>query len=166
MRNLREIIILDGSSNLVYLDESGFEEYVYRPYGWSKRGQKTYGDRHGQKGTRTSLIAGKRDKELLAPVLFKGSTNALWFNQWLEKHLIPELRPNSTLILDNAPFHRKDDVFRIAEQAGHKVLFLPPYSPDFNRIEQDFAIIKKRRIYSAPGTSLDDIVKSYGNYLE
>ncbi|NJR46421.1 MAG: transposase, partial [Hyellaceae cyanobacterium CSU_1_1] len=42
-----------------------------------------------------------------------------------------------------APFHRKDDVFRIAEQAGHKVLFLPPYSPDFNRIEQDFAIIKK-----------------------
>ena len=102
----------------------------------------------------------------LAPVLFKGSTNALWFNQWLENHLIPELKPNSTLILDNAAFHRKDDVFRIAEQAGHKVLFLPPYSPDFNRIEQDFAILKKRRIYSASGTSLDDIVKSYGNYLE
>ncbi|MBW4532513.1 MAG: IS630 family transposase [Pleurocapsa minor HA4230-MV1] len=166
MRNLREIVILDGSSNLVYLDESGFEEYVYRPYAWSKRGQKTYGDRHGQKGTRTSLIAGKRGKQLLAPILFQGSTNALWFNQWLEKHLIPELKPNSTLILDNASFHRQDDVFRIAQQAGHKVLFLPPYSPDFNRIEQDFAILKKRRIYSAPGTSLDDIVKSYGNYLE
>lgn len=182
MRNLREIVVLDGSSNLVYLDESGFEEYVYRPYGWSRRGQKTYGDRNGKKGTRTSLIAGKsappalrfpqrkdgasRGRELLAPVLFKGSTNALWFNQWLEEHLIPELKPNSTLILDNAAFHPKDDVFRIAEQAGHKVLFLPPYSPDFNRIEQDFAILKKRRIYSPPGTSLDDIVKSYGNYLE
>ena len=101
-----------------------------------------------------------------APVLFKGSTNALWFNQWLEEHLIPELNPNSTLILDNAAFHRQNDVFRIAEQAGHKVLFLPPYSADFNRIEQDFAILKKRRIYSAPGTSLDDILKSYANYLE
>lgn len=137
------------------MDESGFEEYIYRPYGWStawfymvgkpdrspssKRGQKTYGDRDGKKGTRTSLIAGKRGKELLAPVLFRGSTNALWFNQWLQEHLIPELQPNSTLILDNAPFHRKDDVFRIAQQAGHQVLFLPPYSPDFNRIEQDFA---------------------------
>ncbi len=76
------------------------------------------------------------------------------------------MKPNSTLILDNAPFHRQDDVFCIAEQAGHKVLFLPPYWPDFNRIEQDFAILKKRRIYSAPGISLDDIVKSYGNYLE
>ncbi|WP_144054217.1 hypothetical protein [Pleurocapsa sp. PCC 7319] len=61
------------------MDESGFEEYVYRPYGWSKRGQKTYGDcpkgsgfanRNGKRGTRTSLIAGKRGKELLAPVLF------------------------------------------------------------------------------------------------
>lgn len=62
--------------------------------------------------------------------------------------------------------YRKNDVFGIAEQAGHKVLFLPPYSPDFNRIEQDFAILKKRRIYSAPNTSLDDIVKSYGNYLQ
>ena len=60
----------------------------------------------------------------------------------------------------------QDDVFRIAEKTGHQVLFLPPYSPDFNRIEQDFAILKKRRIYSAPCTSLDDIVKSYGNYLE
>jgi putative transposase len=77
--------------------------------------------------------------------------------------LIPELNPNSTLILDNAPFHRKNDVYQIAQDAGHSVLFLPPYSPDFNRIEQDFAIIKKRRIYSAPDISLYDIVKSYGS---
>ena len=81
----------------------------------------------------------------------------------MKEYLIPELNPNSTLILDNAPFHRKDDVFRIAKEAGHKVLFLPPYSPDFNCIEKDFANIKKRRIYSAPGTSLDEIIKSYGN---
>ena len=65
-RNLREIVILNGANNLVYLDESGFEEYIYRPYGWSKPGQKTYGDRNGKRGTRTSLIAGKRGKELLA----------------------------------------------------------------------------------------------------
>ena len=163
---MRQIVIQQGSSNLVYLDESGFEANTYRPYAWSKRGYKTYGERSGKRGTRTSLIAAKREKQLLAPVLFKGSTNALWFNQWLEEHLLPELKPNSTLILDNAPFHRKNDVFEIAEKAGHKVLFLPPYSPDFNRIEQDFAILKKRRIYSKFYTSLDDIIKSYGNYLE
>jgi transposase len=134
----------EGADNLVYLDESGFETNVFRPYAWSRRGHKTYGDRSGKRGTRTSLIAGKRGKQLLAPVLFQGSTNALWFNQWLEEHLIPELKPNSTLILDNAPFHRKDDIFHIAQEAGHKVLFLPPYSPDFNRIEQDFATRRTR----------------------
>ena len=166
----------------MYLDESGFEPNTYRPYAWSKRGKKSYGERSGKRGTRTSLIAAKsappalrfpqrkdgasRGKQLLAPVLFNGSTNALWFNQWLSEHLLPELKLNSTLILDNAAFHRKDDVFRIAEAAGHKVLFLPPYSPDFNRIEQDFAIIKKRRIYATFGSLLNDMIKSYGNYLE
>jgi putative transposase len=147
----------------VYVDESGFEANTYRPYAWSKRGLKSYGERSGKRGTRTSLIAGKRGKQLLAPVLFQGSTNALWFNQWLSEHLLPQLLPNSTIILDNAPFHRKDDIRQIAQEAGHSVLFLPPYSPDFNSIEQDFAVIKKRRIYSAPNTSLDEIVRSYGN---
>jgi hypothetical protein len=118
---LRQIVTDNGSDNLVYLDESGFESNVFRPYAWSRRGQKIYGNRSGQRGIRTSLIAGKRGEQLLAPVLFQGSTNALWFNQWLEKHLIPELKPNSTLILDNAPFHRKDDIFRIAQDAGHQV---------------------------------------------
>ena len=160
---MRQIVIQEGWDNLVYVDESGFDAYTYRPYAWSKRGQKSYGDRRGKRGTRTSLIAGKRGKKLLAPVLFKGSTNTLWFNQWLKDHLLPELNANSTVILDNAPFHRKEDVFQIVEEAGHKVLFLPPYSPDFNRIEQDFAVIKKRRIYSTPNTSLYEIVKSYGN---
>jgi transposase len=128
----------------VYVDESGFEAYTYRPYAWSKRGDKSYGDRRGQRGTRTSLIAGKRGKQLLAPVMNQGSTNARWFNQWLEEHLLPQLQPNSTIILDNAPFHRKDDVLRIAQEAGHSVLFLPPYSLDFNSIEQDESHYQKK----------------------
>ena len=145
------------------MDESGFDKNAERPYAWSKRGHKSHGDISGKRGTRTSLIAGKRGEQLLAPVLFQGSTNSLWFNKWLSEHLLPQLNDNSTLILDNAAFHRKEDVLRIAQEAGHSVLFLPPYSPDFNKIEQDFAIIKKRRIYSPPDVSLYDIIKSYGN---
>ena len=91
--SLRQIVQEEGSENLVYLDESGFEAYTYRPYAWSKRGQKSHGERSGQRGTRTSLIAAKRGKQLLATVLFKGSTNALWFNTWLKEHLIPAIKP-------------------------------------------------------------------------
>lgn len=64
--------------------------------------------------------------------------------------------------MDNAPFHKKEEIRQIAEAAGHSVLFLPPYSPDFNKIEQDFAILKKQRIYSPPGTTLDDLIEVYG----
>lgn len=97
--------------------------------------------------------------------MFEGNTNSLWFNQWLEQHLFEELSESSTSILDNARFHKKQDVEAIAALAGHQVLFLPPYSPDFNDIdiEQDFAIIKKKRAYAPSGTTIDQIVQAYGN---
>ena len=108
-------------------------------------------------------IAGKRGRQLLAPVLLTGTTNALFFNSWLEHHLIPELRPHSLLIADNAAFHSKGDIRDLVKTYGHSVLFLPPYSPDYSPIEQDFAILKKQRIYAPSGTTLDELVKLYGN---
>ncbi|MDJ0575296.1 MAG: transposase [Xenococcaceae cyanobacterium MO_234.B1] len=76
----------------MYIDESGFEAHIYRPDAWSKRGKKSHGERSAQRGTRTSLIAARRGKQLLATVLFKGSTNALWSNTWLQEHLLPEIK--------------------------------------------------------------------------
>ena len=64
--------------------------------------------------SRTSLIAAKRGNKLLALVLFEGSTNSVWFNQWLEQHLLRELSQPSTLILDNARFPKKQDIKAIA----------------------------------------------------
>lgn len=163
LKELRKVILKRGSSNIVYLDESGFEPRTQRNYGWATRGNKVYGERSGNTRPRTSLIAGKRGKQILAPVLFEGCTDSIWFNCWLEEHLFKELRPESTIIMDNAPFHKKKDIKRIVHQHGHHVLFLPPYSPDFNPIEQDFANIKKIRAYAPQNTKLDDIVKSYGS---
>lgn len=72
----------------------------------------------------------------------------------------------STLLWDNAPFHKTKDLEVIARESGHHTLFLPPYSPDFSRIEPDFANLKKIRQYAPPDTFLSDIVRSYGNYCE
>jgi transposase len=163
LQELRQLVSIYGSSKLVYIDESGFELETFRGLAWSPRGQKVHGERNACKRPRTSLIAAKCGTKLLAPILFQGSTNSVLFNHWLEHHLLQELKTNSILILDNARFHNKNDIQRIAEIAGHIVLFLPPYSPDFNPIEQDFATIKKRRIYASPGTTLDSIIQSYGN---
>lgn len=151
-----------GSQNIVYIDESGFESSSIRLYAWGTRGKRIYDSQNGQNRQRTSLIAAKRGKTLLAPVLFPGTTNASWFNYWLEHHLLPSLDSPCVLIADNAAFHKKKEIRAIAQVAGHQVLFLPPYSPDYNKIEQDFAILKKQRMYAPPGTSLDELVRLYG----
>lgn len=166
LRTLRGIMAERGSENLVYVDETGFEPDVCRLSGWSPRGQKIYGDHSGHRRPRTSLIAARRGKDLLAPMLFPGTANTSLVNDWTRHMLCKELRPNSTIIWDNAAFHKKKDLEAIAYEHGHHILFLPPYSPDFNAIENDFANIKKRRQYAAPNTPLTDIIKSYVNYCE
>ena len=165
MRKLRRIIVERGSGNLVYVDESGFEPEGCRRYGYAPRGQKVYGDHSGHKRPRESLIAARRGKDFFAPMLFSGTADTDLVNNWTRNMLCKELRPNSTIIYDNAAFHKKKHLEAIAHQFGHHILFLPPYSPDLSRIEPDFANIKKRRQYAPTATPLADIIKSYGNYL-
>ena len=146
---------------MIYIDECGFDNRVYQDYGYAKRGKKLYGLRTGKRTARVNLVAARRNKDLLAPMLLKGSVNARGFEKWLEQWLCQELQPNSTLIMDNAPIHRKNKIQEIAEAKGYQVLFLPKYSPDFNSIEHDFAAMKKKRKYAAEGTSIERIVKEY-----
>lgn len=112
------------------------------------------------------FASSKCEKRLLAPVLFEGSTNAEWFNTWLEQHLLKELAPDSMLIMDKAAFPKTGKTRESIHQAGHTLLFLPPYSPAFNPIEQDFTTIKKRRQYASPDTPLDDLIRTHGTSLE
>ena len=126
-----------GADNIVYIDESGFEDRVNSAYVWAKRGQQLYGEVTGKRKARQNLIAARRGKEILAPMLITGSINAQCFEQWLSTWLFQELVPDSTLIMDNAAFHRKNVIQDLVTAAGHTVLFLPKYSPDFNKIEHD-----------------------------
>ena len=166
IRSLRAVIKNRGAKDVIFVDESGFEAHTYRPYAWSTKGCKSFGERSGKRGGRTNLIAGKRGKDLLATVLYETSTTADWFNEWFENHLLKELNPASTIIMDNAAFHKKSIIIEIAKKAGHHVLFLPPYSPDFNPIEQVFATLKKNRMHQDKKLTIDDTVREYGLFLE
>ncbi len=149
--------------NLLYIDESGFDNRFSSAYGWTKRGQKLYDEIRGKRETRQNLIAARRGNQMLAPMIIQGSINAQCFEQWLSVWLFQELAQDSTLIMDNAPFHRKNAIQDLVTAAGHTVLFLPKYSPDFNKIEHDFAALKKRRAYAHKDTSLDSLVAQYAN---
>ena len=162
-RYLRELIKVSGSQSLVFIDESGFEEFQDCAFGWSKRGKKIWGEKSGKRGKRENLIAGRRKgkKDLIAPRVFTGSLNAEGFEGWLSLHLLPSLTEPSILIMDNAPIHRKTAIRELVEETEHQVLFLPKYSPDLNDIEHDFSALKRARMYAPPGTSLDQLICAY-----
>lgn len=148
LADLRGYYQSHGKENIVYFDESGFEKYSYRPHGWAPRGQKVYGDVSGNNRKDVNLIMAQCRDRWLAPVIFKGSCCARLVNEWLENFLLKELKKPSVIVMDNAAFHKKSEIEAILEKAGHTLLPLPPYSPDFNPIEQSFAILKKRRMFN------------------
>ncbi len=158
LRTLRSDFKLYGKENIVYFDESGFEENINRTHAWAKKGKRVYGDISGKRPKRTNLIMAQRRKQWLAPMTFKGSCTAEVVNAWIEKMLLPELQKPSVIIMDNARFHNKKAIQELLEEHGHKLLPLPPYSPDFNPIEQSFAVLKKRRRFANPPASLDQLL--------
>jgi putative transposase len=161
LQNLRRLMRQYGSQNIVYFDESGFTAESYRPHGWAPRGQKVFGSISGNNRKATNLIMAQRKNQWLAPMLFTGSCHTEIVNQWIAEMLLPELAAPSVIIMDNARFHNKEQMNALLERAGHTMLPLPRYSPDFNPIEQSFATIKKRRMF-AHNQNLEDII--VGNY--
>ena len=78
--------------------------------------------------------------------------------QWLQEPLFEALQALSVMVLDNAPFHRQGKLGELAAAYGHKIRFLPLYSPDFNPIEQSFGLIKRKRRQAPERISLEDIM--------
>ena len=73
---------------------------------------------------------------------YKGTCNSALFEIWVEKILLPELMPGQIIIMDNATFHKSERTKMLIESVGCELLFLPPYSPDFNPIEKFWAWFK------------------------
>ena len=99
-QKLRNFIKKNGSKILLFTYESGFEDNQDCIYAWSKKGKKVYGEQERQRSKRENLVAGRRKKEkdLIAPIRFKGSLNAVGFEQWYVQHLLPSLKKNSVLL--------------------------------------------------------------------
>jgi hypothetical protein len=116
-----------GNRNVVYFDETGFQQEAVRPHGWSLRGVKVHGKISGNNHKKTNLIMAQRGKKWLAPMLFEKSCTHKTVNAWIEHVLLKELPEPSLIIMDNAPFHNKPQIRKILETNGHALLPLPKY---------------------------------------
>ena len=137
---------MPDDAKLYYADESGFDEYYAREFGYAPRGEKVIGKVSGRHFARTSVVAAKCGSKIVAPFAFSGSMNGDLFEGWLENIFVPTVDnlTKSVLLIDNASHHRKDAIYDIAQEYGFKVIFLPPYSPDLNPIEKFWANVKRR----------------------
>ena len=128
----------------MYVDECGIDQYLYREYAYAPIGQKIVAKISGKKYKRTNIIAGLCQWEWVAPMIYDGTTDSVLFELWFENCLLKEVKPGSVIVLDNATFHRKSILPRLAKKKNCHVLFLPPYSPDLNLIEKKWAWLKKK----------------------
>jgi len=133
------------ADKIVWVDECGVEERIQRLYARSLQGRRIFADTSGKKThNRLSVIAAYCGKKLIAPFRFQGYTNTDVFETWVEKCLVPTLVAGQIVVLDNAAFHKSLTIQTKIEALGAKVMFLPPYSPDINKIEPQWAVLKSK----------------------
>ena len=127
---------------LVFIDETWASTNMARRYGRCLRGERLrVGVPHGHWKT-TTFVGGLTLRGFIAPFVLDGPINRVAFETYVEKVLVPELRRGDTVIMDNLPGHKGPRVRQLIEAAGAHLLYLPPYSPDFNPIENAFAKLK------------------------
>lgn len=132
--------------------------------GWAPKGQRLKGFApHGHWRTMT-FLAGLRTEGIVAPYVFDGPINGVCFLAWIEQMLVPTLRPGDIVILDNLGSHKGKAVRNTIREAGARLWFLPPYSPDLNPIEQTFAKIK-HWMRQAQKRTVDDTWRHLGRLL-
>lgn len=129
-------------ARLVFIDETWASTNMARRYGRCPRGERLRGGiPHGHWKT-TTFVAGLRRNGITAPFVLDGPINRIAFETYVEKVLVPELRPGDIVVMDNLSSHKGSRVREMIEAAGASLLYLPPYSPDFNPIESAFSKLK------------------------
>lgn len=132
------------ADRLVFIDETWASTNMARRYGRAPRGQRLrMSVPHGHWKT-TTFIAGLRNTGMVAPFVIDGPVNREVFELYVEKILVPELEPGDIVVMDNLSSHKGPAVQTMIEATGAQLLFLPPYSPDFNPIEKAFAKLKAK----------------------
>jgi transposase len=141
-RRWRFLLPLREARHYVFIDESGVTTDLIRRYARSPRGTRIRDHAPCGHWQTYTVVAALRPTAMTATAVFDGPIDHASFLAYVEQVLVPTLQPGDVVVLDNLAVHKHPDVRTAIEQAGALLRFLPPYSPDFNPIEQAFAKLK------------------------
>ena len=155
------------AERLVFLDESGASTQMTRRSGRSPVGQRLVCPVPQGHYQTTTMIAAVRLKGPQAPWMFDGAMDGELFLAWVKQGLVPVLQRGDVVIMDNLPTHKVAGVREAIEAAGARLEYLPPYSPDFNPIENMWSKVKQglksraprtaRQLFKAAGAAFDTV---------
>lgn len=145
---------------LVFIDETWTRTDMAPLRGWAPCGQRLQAQVPHGRWTTTTFLAALRHDCLTAPWLIEGPIDGQSFTTYVERVLLPTLKPGDIVIMDNLGSHRGPAVRRLIRSVGARLLFLPKYSPDLNPIEQVFAKLKHflRKAAARTGDAICDAI--------
>ncbi len=147
-------------ATLVFVDESGTNLAMTPRYGRAPRGERVVGTVPRNHGANTTLIAALSLEGITAAMTLEGAADRDAFDVFVKQVLVPTLRPGQLVVWDNLSVHKSAEAARLLAARGCRILFLPPYSPDFAPIEQAFSKLKTalRRTGARTREALDDAI--------
>jgi transposase len=150
---------------LVFIDETWAKTNMTRLRGWCKRGQPLVAKvPHGHWKTLTFLAA-LRQGGITAPLVLDGPINGEAFLAYVQQMLVPTLKRGDVVVMDNLGSHKSRAIRDAIRSVGARLVFLPPYSPDLNPIEQVFAKLKTL-LRKAEGRTVEAVWKNIGTLLD
>ena len=151
-------------TRLVFVDEMGTNTSLSPVYAYSPKGRRAYAEVPRNRGKNTTLLA-SMSLEGRGPCLaVEGATSATVFESYVEQLLAPTLRRGQIIVVDNLSAHKGERVRELIEARGCELLYLPPYSPDFNPIEEAFSKIKGL-LRKAQARSREALVEALGRAI-
>jgi transposase len=152
-------------NRLVFIDETWAKTNMIRPRGRSLQGTRLVAKTpHGHWKT-TTFVAALRADGLTAPLVVDGAINGELFLAYVQQTLAPTLRRGDVVVMDNLSSHKRAGVREAIQAVGAKLLYLPPYSPDFNPIEQAFSKFK-RLLQTAGQRTVEGLWAACGQLLQ
>lgn len=128
--------------NLIFIDESGVNLSLIRQFARAPKGKRAHSSRPQKRSKNVSIIGAIGLKGVISKYSLVGATDGLTFEAFISQHLIPQLWEGACVVMDNCSIHKGKEIENLIEMAGAKLIYLPPYSPDFSPIENCWSKIK------------------------
>ena len=152
---IQDVLVKD----LIFIDESGINLALTRSSARSPKGTRAKGSRPLRRGKNVSLIGAIGLKGLITQISLLGSTDTVTFEAFISQKLVPQLWTGACVLMDNCSIHKSKETEDMITKAGARLIYLPPYSPDFSPIENCWSKIKSV-LRSIEARNYPDLVKA------